>query len=116
MNFVVDTVDTAAQILQLMDSQKGRQARVTFLPLDKILVKEKSFRDVNDQDAHPLIKELTFAPHLKKAFLHVFGKTLLCRNLDVATIYARDHGYHNYTYLLGVQVACGDKFDYHRFS
>jgi structural maintenance of chromosome 3 (chondroitin sulfate proteoglycan 6) len=38
----------------------------------------------NKQDALPLIQKLQYAQEFDKAMQYVFGRTLLCRNMQVA--------------------------------
>lgn len=39
-----------------------------------------------------MIQKLRFEPKFAKAIKHVFGKTLVCRNMDVATQLAKAIG------------------------
>lgn len=41
------------------------------------------------QDAIPMISKLRYSPNFDKAFKHVFGKTLICRSMEVSTQLAR---------------------------
>lgn len=41
------------------------------------------------QDAIPMISKLRYNPRFDKAFKHVFGKTLICRSMEVSTQLAR---------------------------
>ena len=41
------------------------------------------------QDAIPMISKLRYSPKFDKAFKHVFGKTLICRSMEVSTQLAR---------------------------
>lgn len=81
---VVDTDDTATEILKLMasDPKTAGGSRITFMPLNRLQPKEMRFPD--SQDAVPLVSKLEYAPEFSKAFTQVFGRTLVCRNLDVA--------------------------------
>uniref|UniRef100_H2MKB0 Structural maintenance of chromosomes protein 3 n=1 Tax=Oryzias latipes TaxID=8090 RepID=H2MKB0_ORYLA len=40
-------------------------------------------------DAIPMISKLRYSPNFDKAFKHVFGKTLICRSMEVSTQLAR---------------------------
>lgn len=40
------------------------------------------------QDAVPLIEQLSFSETYRRAFEHVFGKTLLCKDIATATSYS----------------------------
>lgn len=42
-----------------------------------------------NQDAIPMISKLRYSPNFDKAFKHVFGKTLICRSMEVSTQLAR---------------------------
>lgn len=41
------------------------------------------------QDAIPMISKLNYEPKHERAMKYIFGKTLICRNLEVATQIAR---------------------------
>ena len=41
------------------------------------------------QDVLPMIREMEFDPKFRPAMLTVFGKTLICRDIDVASQYAK---------------------------
>ena len=41
------------------------------------------------QDVFPMIRELDFDPKFRQAMLTVFGKTLMCRDIDVASQYSK---------------------------
>ena len=41
------------------------------------------------KDAIPMISKLNYEPRYDKAMQHVFGKTLICRSMEVATQIAR---------------------------
>ena len=43
-------------------------------------------------DALPLIDKINFDAEYEIVMLYVFGKTLICRNMEVATKFARQHG------------------------
>lgn len=44
---------------------------------------------LSTQDAIPMISKLRYNPNFDKAFKHVFGKTLICRSMEVSTQLAR---------------------------
>ncbi|KAJ3438560.1 structural maintenance of chromosomes protein [Anaeramoeba flamelloides] len=88
---VVDSDETASKILNKMNQQKV-SGRVTFVPLNKIRIQTQQLQKLNEQtyeDAVPMIKILNFQSLFKKAFQHIFGKTLICKNLEVATMYSK---------------------------
>lgn len=41
------------------------------------------------QDAIPMVSKLTYSERYHKALKYIFGRTLICRNLEVATHLAR---------------------------
>lgn len=84
-HIVVDTDETAAQILGLLN--KSRSGRVTFMPLNRL---NPSTVDMPvTQDVMPLINQLEFDEQFRPAVAQIFGKTLVCRKLHVAAEYAR---------------------------
>lgn len=85
---VVDTDDTASRIIEIMNAK--RAGRVTFMPLNRLHPSENDLPRQTD-DYLPLINLLKdhFLPMYKPAMLQVFGRTLLCRSLDVAASFAR---------------------------
>ncbi|GAB4824569.1 Structural maintenance of chromosomes protein 3 [Ancistrocladus abbreviatus] len=111
---VVDTDETATQIIRYLNSWKG--GRVTFIPLNK--VKPPHVTYPQSPDAIPLLKKLKFNERYTKAFAQVFARTVVCRDLDVATRVARADGLDCIT-LEGDQVSkkggmTGGFYDYRR--
>jgi structural maintenance of chromosome 3 (chondroitin sulfate proteoglycan 6) len=90
---VVDTDNTASQVLDIM--LKEKTGRVTFMPLNRL--KPKHPAPPNAQDAIPLIDKLRFDNSLVKAFQQVFGKTCVCRDLTIAASYVKSHGINTIT-------------------
>jgi structural maintenance of chromosome 3 (chondroitin sulfate proteoglycan 6) len=90
---VVDTDQTASKVLDIM--LKEKTGRVTFMPLNRL--KPKNPQTPNAQDAIPLIEKLSFAPEHQKAFQQVFGKTCVCRDLNIAAAYVKSHGINTIT-------------------
>lgn len=74
---------------------KERTGRVTFMPLNRLHPKNPA--TPNAQDAIPLIDKLRFDPAYAKAFQQVFGKTCVCRDLEVAAAYVKSHGINTIT-------------------
>lgn len=87
-HYVVDTDETATKVLEIL--QKERSGRVTFMPLNRL--KPRQVNMPKASDTIPMIEKLQFDPKYEKAFQHVFGKTIICPNLQVASQYARSHG------------------------
>jgi structural maintenance of chromosome 3 (chondroitin sulfate proteoglycan 6) len=84
---VVDTVETASRLLEHLNREKS--GRVTFMPLDKIRVKRVDYPDT--KDAIPVVKRLRYDPILENAFQQAFGKTLICRDLEIAGDFSKSY-------------------------
>ncbi|PWN47834.1 putative SMC3 [Violaceomyces palustris] len=88
-HIVVDTDNTAQKLLEVMNREKS--GRVTFMPLNRLKPKPVDF-PATAQDAILMIKKLSFDRKLAPAMEQVFGKMIICPNLDVAAAYVRSHG------------------------
>lgn len=86
-HYVVDTDETATKVLEILQEQKA--GRVTFMPLNRLQNKPVNLPQAND--ALDMMTKLTFEPQYEKALRHVFGRTIICPNLQVAAQYARSH-------------------------
>ncbi|KAE8233794.1 hypothetical protein CF326_g1168 [Tilletia indica] len=98
-HIVVDTDETASKLLQVMN--KERSGRVTFMPLNRLKPKKATFPDA--PDAILMIKKIQFDAKFSPAFEQVFGRTLICPNLEIASAYVRSHSINAIT-LDGDQV------------
>jgi structural maintenance of chromosome 3 (chondroitin sulfate proteoglycan 6) len=87
-HYVVDTDETATTVLEIL--QKEKAGRVTFMPLNRL--RSKPINMPRASDTIPMIEKLQYDQAYDKAFQHVFGKTIICPNLQVASQYARSHG------------------------
>ncbi|KAL2813307.1 RecF/RecN/SMC [Aspergillus granulosus] len=87
-HYVVDTDDTATKVLEILQHEKA--GRVTFMPLNRL--RSKPLNMPKASDTIPMIEKLQYDRAYEKAFQHVFGKTIICPNLQVASQYARSHG------------------------
>lgn len=85
---VVETDEISTQIIRHLNSLKG--GRVTFIPLNR--VKSPHVQYPQSSDVIPLLKRLKFSSHYEPAFAQVFARTVICRDLDVATKVARTNG------------------------
>lgn len=83
---VVDSDRTGTKILTEMNRLK-LPGEVTLMPLNKLDGKETQYPSTND--AIPMISKIKYDPRFKRAMYHVFGKTLICRNMETATQIAR---------------------------
>ncbi|KAJ5585574.1 RecF/RecN/SMC [Penicillium hispanicum] len=87
-HYVVDTDETATTVLEML--QKEKAGRVTFMPLNRL--RSRPLNMPRASDTIPMIDKLQYDSTYEKAFQHVFGKTIICPNLQVASQYARSHG------------------------
>ncbi|ORX91367.1 structural maintenance of chromosome protein 3 [Basidiobolus meristosporus CBS 931.73] len=84
---VVDTDETATKVLEALNRE--RVGRVTFMPLNRLKPKVPRYPESND--AIPMIQKLSFDNRYLKAIQQVFGKAIICPNLEVASKYSRSH-------------------------
>merc|ERR1712203_154440 len=63
---------------------------VTFMPLNRLHVRNIDYP--NTKDAIAMMGKLTYDDMYDKALRYIFGRTLICRNLEVATQLARTTG------------------------
>ncbi|XP_071448386.1 structural maintenance of chromosomes protein 3 [Hetaerina americana] len=83
---IVESDRVGTQILKEMNRQK-LPGEVTFMPLNRLNVKQQQYPQTND--AIPMVSKLNYEEKYDKALRYIFGKTLICRNLEVATQLAR---------------------------
>ncbi|RLU23029.1 hypothetical protein DMN91_005307 [Ooceraea biroi] len=86
---IVETDKFGTKILKEMNNQR-LPGEVTFMPLNRLHVKDIDYPQTSD--AIPMISKLNYDPKFDKALRYIFGKTLICRNLEAATTLARDSG------------------------
>lgn len=111
---VVENDEISTQIIRHLNAQKG--GRVTFIPLNRVKAPHVTYPQ--SSDVIPLLKKLRFSREYNSAFAQVFAKTVICRDLDVATRVARANGLDCIT-LEGDQVnkrggMTGGFYDYRR--
>ncbi|XP_020593015.1 structural maintenance of chromosomes protein 3 [Phalaenopsis equestris] len=85
---VVATDEISSRIIRYLTSEKG--GRVTFIPLNRVIVQRINYPQ--SSDVVPLLKKLKFRSDCSAAFQQVFSRTVICRDLDVATNVARANG------------------------
>lgn len=111
---VVANDEISTKIIGHLNAQKG--GRVTFVPLNRVKAPQATYPQ--SSDVIPLLKKLKFLEKYRSAFGQVFAKTVICRDLDVATRVARADGLDCIT-LEGDQVnkkggMTGGFYDYRR--
>ena len=84
-----------------MNKQK-LAGEVTFMPLNRLQFKIDDYPDNND--SIPMISKLKYEEKYDNALRYIFGKTLICRNLERATELAKTTGFDCVT-LEGDQVS-----------
>ncbi|KAL4578673.1 hypothetical protein LXL04_014802 [Taraxacum kok-saghyz] len=85
---VVATDDISTQVIRHLNAEKG--GRVTFIPLNRVKAPHVTYP--KSTDVIPLLKKLKYSPNFEHAFAQVFARTVICRDLDVATRVARTDG------------------------
>ncbi|KAF7011032.1 hypothetical protein CFC21_025387 [Triticum aestivum] len=111
---VVENDDISKTIIDVLNKEKG--GRVTFIPLNR--VHASSVNIPQSSDFVPLLKRLKYHADLRRAFEQIFGRTVVCRDLEIATRVARSNDLDCIT-LDGDQVSrdggmTGGFFDYRR--
>lgn len=86
---IVESDRVGTQILKEMNKLK-LPGEVTFMPLNRLQVKAHDYPD--DPDSIPMISKLKYEEQYDKALRYIFGKTLICRNLERATELAKSTG------------------------
>ncbi|KAK0646247.1 RecF/RecN/SMC [Cercophora newfieldiana] len=87
-HYVVDNEKTATMLSDHLFKTRG--GRLTFMPLEQL--RPRRVQMPRASDAVPLISRIEYDPTFEKAFQQVFGRTIVCPNLMVASQYARTHG------------------------
>ncbi|WVO12564.1 hypothetical protein L204_100168 [Cryptococcus depauperatus] len=85
---VVDNDETVSRLLEVMNREKS--GRVTFMPLNRLKSHAVNYPKAND--AIPIIQKLRFDREYVMAFEQVFGRTIICEDLQTAAHYTRSHG------------------------
>ena len=78
-------------ILKEMNKQR-LPGEVTFMPLNRLHVRRIDYPQT--KDAIAMVSKLEYEDCYDKALRYIFGRTLICRNLEVATQLARTTGKH----------------------
>ncbi|OCF72938.1 chromosome associated protein [Kwoniella mangroviensis CBS 8886] len=84
---VVDNDDTVTKLLEVMNREKS--GRVTFMPLNRLKSQQVIYPKAND--ALPMIQKIQFDRQYIMAFEQVFGRTIICEDLQTAAQYTRSH-------------------------
>lgn len=87
-HIVVDSDETASRVLEAFN-RDGVVGRVSFMPLNRIKAKQREYPAGGD--IKPLVDVIRCDDRFRKAVIHAFGKTLICRDLEVAAMTAKQH-------------------------
>ncbi|KAK7571814.1 hypothetical protein V9T40_014286 [Parthenolecanium corni] len=79
---IVESDKIGTQILKEINNQK-LPGEVTFMPCNRMTVRPMKYP--SSSDAIPMVNKLEYEVKLDKAMRYIFGKTLICRNLEIAT-------------------------------
>lgn len=79
---IVESDKIGTQILKEINNQ-NLPGEVTFMPLNRLTARHIKYPQ--SKDAIPMVNKLNYESHLDKAMRFIFGKTLICRNLEIAT-------------------------------
>uniref|UniRef100_A0A1J3K224 Structural maintenance of chromosomes protein n=1 Tax=Noccaea caerulescens TaxID=107243 RepID=A0A1J3K224_NOCCA len=85
---VVENDEISTKIIRHLNSLKG--GRVTFIPLNRVKAPQVNYPQ--SSDAIPLLRRLKFDSKFAPALGQVFGRTVVCRDLNVATRVAKTDG------------------------
>ena len=86
-NVVVETHEIALKIISYLNQEKA--GRVKFMPLDKLHPKMGAPPKEHGTDVIPMVRKLKFDPRFEKAIGEVFGKTMICKTIDIAAEVAK---------------------------
>jgi structural maintenance of chromosome 3 (chondroitin sulfate proteoglycan 6) len=86
-HIVVDSDATASRCIKLM--LQHRLDRLTFLPLNRLQARERSYPEM--ENTMPLVRNLGHDPRIAKAVLQIFGRTMVCRDLETGSKVVERH-------------------------
>ncbi|CAG8623574.1 16866_t:CDS:10, partial [Dentiscutata heterogama] len=96
---VVDTDDTATRILDALNREQN--GRVTFVPLNRL--RTKNYEYPESEGFLPMVNVVKFDLTYTKAMVQVFGRTIICNDLETASKLSREYDLNGIT-LDGDQV------------
>ncbi|CAJ0751951.1 750_t:CDS:10 [Entrophospora sp. SA101] len=90
---VVDNDEIATKILDYLNREQN--GRVTFVPLNRL--KSRNFEYPNTNEILPMIDILKYNEKYAKSIEQVFGRTIICDSLDIASSISRSHDLNGIT-------------------
>ncbi|CAH1102484.1 unnamed protein product [Psylliodes chrysocephalus] len=88
-NHIVENENIATAILKEMNKQK-LPGEINFMPLNRMDVPTVKYP--REKTAVPMVSKLTYDSKYDKAMQFIFGRTLICANMDVASRLSRSSG------------------------
>jgi structural maintenance of chromosome 3 (chondroitin sulfate proteoglycan 6) len=101
-HIIVENDQIATRLTQLLIQEKS--GRATFIPLNRLAVEQVQYPTEWGKDVMPLIKRLKYDDKFAPAVSQVFGRTVICRTLQVATEVAKSTDQVSCVTLTGEQV------------
>ena len=92
---VVDTDETALVVIN--ELARTNAGRITLMPLNRIEACAVEFPEQEEHEYIPLIKKMKFAEHFEPVMHQVFGRAVVCTNLQRGAELSRQHGLHAVT-------------------
>ncbi|CAH0394872.1 unnamed protein product [Bemisia tabaci] len=85
---IVESDEVGTAILREINRQ-NLPGEVTFMPKNRLVVKD--MRYPSSDHAIPMVSKLTYDSQFDVAMKYIFGKTLICRNLERATEISKEY-------------------------
>ncbi|KAI9220536.1 RecF/RecN/SMC [Blastocladiella britannica] len=86
---VVEDDQVASLLLKKIKERPGN-GRVSLMPLNRLRVKHTVYPD--DDKVVPMVQQIRFDPKFQRAFTQVYGRAVICPDLDTAWATARRSG------------------------
>ncbi|KAG7164185.1 structural maintenance of chromosomes protein 3-like [Homarus americanus] len=89
---LIENFECERSIYTAVEVTAGNKLFHHIVESDKIgtqILKEMNKQKLPGEDAIPMVSKLTYSQRYHKALKYIFGRTLICRNLEVATHLAR---------------------------
>ena len=98
---IVDTDKTASLLVEELNRMKG--GRVTFIPLNRVTldktytVPPSSQEDSRSVPFTPLVKKIKYSPQFENAIQHIFGRTMVVKDLQGGLKLAKTYNVNSIT-------------------
>ena len=101
-HIIVEDDQIATRLTELLIREKS--GRATFIPLNRLSVERVQYPTEFGKDVMPLIKRLKYDPKFEPAIHQVFGRTVICRSVELAAEVSRATDQVSCVTLAGEQV------------